>query len=82
MNLAFRCLICTALIPEARALRGGRTCNNDCAREAKRRLRQRRSEIRCRLCGRPNRQRKLLDHVRGAHNPTDATVGFPQERAS
>ena len=35
--LELHCIVCTTLIPEPRAIRGGRTCGNDCAREAKRR---------------------------------------------
>ena len=58
MLLNFRCIICAELIPEPRAVRGCRTCNNDCAREAHRRLRNKRAEMFCRLCHRPIRRKR------------------------
>jgi hypothetical protein len=74
--LELHCIICTALLPEPRAIRGGRTCGKECQREAHRRLRQRCSQIRCRLCGRPNPRRTQIDAVRTAHSAPGVMATF------
>lgn len=70
-DLVVHCCVCMLALDPKRARRGAKFCSplagRDCAKQYRRWRRSQRAKSYCRLCGRPQRQRKQPEAVLSEH---------------